>query len=489
MRRSPAAALTAAVVATVLLVAGCGTRVDEATVRAGAQADGAVTLDQASLDQLRAASTAPAAVGAPGTTVTAPGVGPTAPAKPGDGGAVAPGTSTVPAARPGAGGTAATATTDAGKCTTAGAPVALGQIGTFSGLAGPIAGDGLAAMAVWAKEVNARGGLACHPVTLFVRDDGGDPARAAAAVQHLIARGVVAFVGNITALSQPGFLPEIKKSCTPAIGIDFGPEWGTEPCLFPQGGGWNESITGLVRQAVDRNHSKLGLLYCVEINTCSSIGKQIQTVAEREGIALVYSSAISLTQTDYTAQCQNAKNAGVEELIVAMEGSAMARLARSCLALKFRPLLVGAAFAINPKQSEDPQVRELGLAAINANAPWFATDQPGLRQYQAALKTYAPQIVSSGITLQMYASGKLLEAGVNLLGAAAREKPLTSAAILAGLNKVRNETLGGLTAPLDFTVKNRSRSSGCVYLTVLGKQGWTAPSGTKPLCLTSKGAS
>lgn len=212
-------------------------------------------------------------------------------------------------------------------------------------------------------------------------------------------------------------------------------------------------------------------------------------MAEQEGISLVYSSAVSLTQTDYTAQCQNAKNAGVEELIVAMEGSAMARLARSCLALKFTPLLVGAAFAINPKQAEDPQVRELGLAAINANAPWFATDQPGLRTYQAALRTYAPQIVSSGITLQMYAAGKLLEAGVDLLGAAARDKPLTSAAILAGLNRVRNETLGGLTAPLDFTVKDRSRSSGCVYLTVLGKQGWTAPSGTKPLCPLPMGAS
>ena len=45
------------------------------------------------------------------------------------------------------------------------------------------------------------------------------------------------------------------------------------------------------------------------------------------------------------------------------------------------------------------------------------------------------------------------------------------------------------TAPMDFTVQDRSRSSGCVYLTVLGKQGWTAPNGTKPLCIGSKGIS
>jgi branched-chain amino acid transport system substrate-binding protein len=381
-----------------------------------------------------------------------------------------------------AAGAAATPAADTGRCTSSGAPVALGQVGTFSGLAGPIAGDGLAAMAVWAKDVNARGGLACHPVTIYVRDDGGDPARVAAAVKELLGRGVVAFIGNITALSQQGFKPEIDRNCTPAIGIDFGIDWSTDPCLFPQGGGWNESIAGLVEQAVERHHTKLGLLYCVEINTCSSIGKGIKAAADRVGIELVYSSAISLTQTDYTAQCQNAKNAGVEELIVAMEGSAMARLARSCLALNYRPLLVGAAFAVNPKQADDPKLRELGLAAVNANAPWFATDQPGLRAYQAALHTYAPQVATSGITLQMYAAGKVLEAGVANLGPAARTGPLTSAQILAGLNKIKHETLGGLTAPLDFTVKGKPRSSGCVYLTLLGASGWTTPDGTKPLC-------
>ncbi len=488
MRQRRAAALVAAVLSGVVLVSGCGTRVDPAEVRAGAQANGSVTLDSAALEQLReaaaAATNGAGAPAAPGTAGDLPAV---------VGGATAPGTTAgAPATAPAPGATttkpgtpAATPTTgDGGKCATQGAPIALGQVGTFSGLAGPIAGDGLTAMAVWTKQVNARGGLACHPVTLYTRDDGGDPSRAAAAAKDLIGRGVVAFVGNLTALTQSGFLPEVKKNCIPTVGIDFGAEWSTEPCLFPQGGGWRESIAGLVQQAADRGHKRLGLLYCVEINTCSSIGKDIGSAAERAGVELVYSSSISLTQTDYTAQCQNAKNAKVEELVVAMEGSAMARLARSCLALNYKPLLVGAAWAVNPKQAEDPQVRQLGLAAVNPNAPWFATDQPGLREYQAALKTYAPQIVSSGMTLQMWSAGKILEAAVGLLGPAAREKPLTADQILNGLNRIKNETLGGITAPLNYAEKGKSRSSGCVFVTLLGKQGWTAPNGSKPLCIS-----
>ncbi len=479
MRRRPPALLIAAA----LLLAGCGTRVDESEVRAGAQPAGPVTLDPATVEALRAAS---AGQVAPGSTAGEDLAAPDLPASAG----AAPARSTqatdptTPRDTAGRGPAGAAPTTaDTGRCTTQGAPVALGQVGTFSGIAGPIAGDGLAAMAVWAKDVNARGGLACHPVTLYVRDDGGDPGRAASAARELISeRSVVAFVGNILPLSMPGFLPEIKKTCTPVIGaLALDSSWATDPCLFSQGGGIDESIAGLVRQAVQRGHLKLGLLYCVEIASCGAANKGVAEAAKRDGAELVYSAQISLTQTDFTAQCQNAKNAGVQELAVAMEGSAMARLARSCLALNYKPLLVGAAAAINPKQASDPKVRELGLATINPNAPWFATDQPGLREYQAALARFAPQILSSGITSQMWASGKLLEAGVAKLGTAVRERPLTAAMVLAGLGKVRGETLGGLTAPLDFTVRT-ARTSGCVYLALLDKRGWTAPMGSKPLC-------
>jgi branched-chain amino acid transport system substrate-binding protein len=339
-------------------------------------------------------------------------------------------------------------------------------------------------------DINTRGGLACHPVTLYVGDDGGDPARAAAAVRELVdQRNVAALVANITALSGNGFLPEVKKTCVPAVGLDFGPDWTRESCLFPQGGGWFESIAALVKQAVDKGYTKLGLLYCVEIAQCGSAGKLVEEAATRYGAKLVYSSAVSLTQTDFTAQCQNAKNAGVEELAVALEGSAMARLARSCLALNYRPILVGAGLAVSVAQAEDPKLRELTVVAMAPNAPWFLTDQPGLKEYHAAMARYAPQATASGATVQMWASAKLLEAGVARLGESARNAPLTAALVLKGMTMIRGETLGGLTAPLDFTPAHKGvRSSGCVYLALLTAQGWTAPMGSKPLCnLLAKG--
>lgn len=59
------------------------------------------------------------------------------------------------------------------------------------------------------------------------------------------------------------------------------------------------------------------------------------------------------------------------------------------------------------------------------------------------------------------------------------------------MREVKGETLGGLTGPLNFTPANTGiRTSGCIYLTKLGTNGFTAPRGSKPLCnLLGKGDS
>ncbi|MGQ0629633.1 MAG: ABC transporter substrate-binding protein [Sporichthyaceae bacterium] len=487
------AALTAGALAMALALTGCGTRASDAEVRAGVAA-GPVSIDPSSVQPLQsgAGTSAPATdagevvgsgeVPAQDVAGKAGKVGKTAQVDE----ALVP---TVPGAsgptRPKANGQPTTTTTRAPEagCTTPGAPVAIGQVGVFSGVVGPIAGDALQTLAVWAKDINSRGGLPCHPVTIFVRDDGGDPARAAVAARELIAKGVVAFVGNILALSMKGFLPEMEKACIPTLGADVADlVWATHPCLYPQGGGIDEAIAGLIRSASDNGSKRLGLLYCVEAALCTGLVEPVKTAAAREGLQLVYDAPISVTQPDFTAQCQNAKNAGVQELVLTMDGSSVARLARSCKALGYMPTLVTGGFAFTAKQSEDPTIRSFDLTSVGINAPWFLTTEPGLREYQQALRTYAPQIQPAGMSSQVWSSAKLLEAGVAKLGAGARSKALSAADITAGLRQLKNETLGGLTGPLDFTPTTGRRTSGCVYLTKLGENGFTAPRGSRPLC-------
>lgn len=482
-----------------LVLAGCGTRADDAEIQAGA-GGGTVSLSQQSIDELRAATgvaatgptgAAPGAVTAPsGTTTTTTGgaaaavpgtTAGTAPAASSGGATTANGKGggTNPAAASGGGATTATTS-----CKGAGAPVNIGQVGTFSGVTGPAWAGGRTAMAVWVKDVNARGGVACHPVVLHFADDGGDPARAAALVQDQVKNGVVAFVGGHDDLSIAGFKQGVETAKVPAVGGDaIAIEWNQSPYLFPQGAGILDQIFGLMKQNVDAGAKKLGLLYCVEVAACSVANKAINSdgLAGKAGASVVYSSAISLTQTDFTAQCQSAKNAGADQLGLAMDGSSMARVARSCAAVGYKPLLGGIGGTISPGQAEDPNLRAFTLSTASPTAPWTIFDTPGLKAYKAAMNTYAPGEKDSGSSVQMWTAGKLFEAAVAKLGAAAQTKPLTAAMIVDGLHQIKNDNLGGLTGPLTFP-NGPAPSSGCFFYEKLTTQGWTAPRGTKPVC-------
>jgi hypothetical protein len=76
------------------------------------------------------------------------------------------------------------------------APVVLGQTLATSGSVGAAIGGLRNGLAVWAKDINARGGLQCHPVQLIQCDDESDSARVTANWNAMIHdRGAVAMVG------------------------------------------------------------------------------------------------------------------------------------------------------------------------------------------------------------------------------------------------------------------------------------------------------
>ena len=472
-------AVAAVLLAATVLVSGCGTRASDEEVRAGVSA-GPVQLDQAARDQLAAAQAPGAApiTDVPGTTVV-PGIAPGTATTPGT---TNPGTVTS-RTKPAAGGTTAPASD--GKCTTQGVPLNLGQIGSFSGVLGAITASARTTLAIWAKHVNATGGIACHPVTVFAADDGADPSRGAAAAQDLISnKKVSAFVAMFTPLSLPAILPVLERNKVPVVGgdgVDFA--WTKHPLLFPQGASLEGLIDGGVRQTVGEGKTKLGLLYCVEASICTALAKLIPEKAKAAGAEMVYTSPVSLTQTDFTAQCQNAKNAGVEAFGMGVDGSAIARVARSCAALGYFPQFTSGGGVISPAQSKDPGIRRNTLSVASANAPWMLTDTPGQKEYAAALAQYAPGMETDGNSMTAWASAKLFEAAIANLGTVARDKAITSPDVLTGLGKIKNETLDGLSPPITFSPGQKAAPSiRCIYFELLTEKGWTAPKGSKFVC-------
>lgn len=482
--------VAAVVAVAALLVSGCGTRASDAEVRAGVDA-GPVRLDQASVDQLRAAAEAAQAGGAgtttgvPGATDTGTATGTSPATAPGAGSSAAEPEAATPGTKPGPADSTATATTATAACTTPGAPLNLGQIGSFSGVLGAISASAKTSLAIWAKHINARGGVACHPVTIYAADDGADPSRGAAAAQDLIVnKKVSALVGIFSPLSLPAILPVLEKNKVPVVGgdgVDFA--WNAHPLLFPQGA----SLEGLIEVGLQQNvrdgMKRLGLLYCVEASICTSMAKLMPAKAKEAGAEMVYQSPVSLTQTDFTAQCQNAKNANVEGFGMGVDGSAIARVARSCAAIGYFPKFISGGGVISPAQAKDPGIRRNTMSVATPNAPWMLTDLPGQKEYAAALNQYAPGTETDANSMTAWASAQLFEAAIARLGPAARTKPILSADVLTGLGKIKNETLDGLSPPITFTPNQKAAPHiKCIYFEVLTDKGWTAPRGSNYVC-------
>lgn len=491
-------------VAALVFLAGCGTRVSDAQVEQAA-GEGQVTLAQESLDQLRALgarSSATASGTAPSSAQKAPqppsaASGSVATSNPGaaalshsagqprsDAAATKSKDKKPAPPAPGASVPAKLSASGAEGCAAKLPPIVIGQIGSFSGVTGPITASARTALAVWAKWVNAHGGLDCHPVVLYSVDDGADPSRAQAAVQELVGRGAQALVGVFSTISIKGIIDGAQKMKVPVVGGDAaGIEWNESPFLFPQGATVRGQIAGAVRQSVNAGQKKAGLLYCVEASVCTNAAKLIPDAYKAAGGDLVYSAPVTLTQTEFTAQCQNAKNAGAKALVVAVDGSAIGRIARSCAALQYHPQFITSALVISQNQASDPSVRENTIATAVPNAPWMRDDTPGQREYHQAMKTYAPESALDANSMGAWASGKLLAAAIQRIAATTGSAPITSRLVLDGLGKLKNETLDGLAPPITFKPDQEGAPSlNCAYFALLNKDGWSAPQASKPDC-------
>ncbi len=365
-------------------------------------------------------------------------------------------------------------------CTSQGAPVVIGQVGGFSGLVGSAVNGTTQGLAVWARDVNARGGLACHPVQVISRDDGSDPAKSQAAVNDLVSKNAIALVSAQHPVNVAGYRAAVEAKQIAAIGGDQVQDvWEQSAFFFPVGSTNDGLFAGAVSAAVDAGFDKVATLYCVESTACSALNRVVQEQQGAIGYTSVYSATVSLTQTDFTAACQNAKNAGATAIAFGADAAALQRLARNCETLGgYKP-----AFIITGLQAgfdkADPLLRRNGVFASSPVAPASSDAQAGFRK---AVQTYAPSSPSNTASAHAYTSGLMLEAAVNRLGDSARGS-LTREMVLQALRTVSDEDLGGLIPKVTYRNGPQPENK-CFYPLAFGASGEiTAPRGNQAVCL------
>jgi branched-chain amino acid transport system substrate-binding protein len=503
----------AGVAAIAVVTAGCGTRLERAEIRAvhdagkaapagemAAAADGDVSAPGADAVALPAGPT-PAAVGGPAEVGEAPRGG-TAPDGSGgrQGGPQAGSAgSSVPATGSRAGGSGAGSAAGssnggsaaASRPTTAApgapapsapanqAPITLGHVGTYSGIVGAQLASALPTAQVWAKSVNARGGLNGHPVRLITADDGTDPARNLALTKDMVEnQGVVAFVGNQVPFSVTGSEAYLREKKIPAVGGDVvHPQWWQSPILFPQGQFIDTLLTEAARQGVKAQKKRFGLFYCAEAPPCQHANDVYKAgAAEKAGAQLVYSAQVSITQPDFTAECLQAQRNNVETVFLAADAATNTRVARSCAQQGFKPFYVTQTIAVSNALAKEPPLE--GLTVVSPVFPWVATDTPGAQEYRQALQTYSSGTEPAGPGAIVWVAGKLMERAAAKLGPTP-----TAAQVLEGLYALRDETLGGLMTPVTYRPGTTPLiENSCAFLVKVVNGKWTAPQGSQQAC-------
>jgi branched-chain amino acid transport system substrate-binding protein len=369
-----------------------------------------------------------------------------------------------------------------------GTPIVIGSVGTYTQQAGGGGGTsvGLPAIQAWASWVNSHGGVNGHPVKLIVKDNHNDQAQAVSDVKELVEQDhVIAFVSNQDGSLNAGYADYLKQKGIPVLGgnvFTLDP-WISNPMFFPEGLTAIPQLNSLMASAKSQGYTKVGSLACSEAAQCAAANGLMKGLAAPAGVEYAYGGLVSSTAADYTASCLAAQGKGVQAFVLlvatADEGQ---QIADDCAQQNFTPAYVIPGEAIGAGYLKS---KNFNNAYNNApTEPWFSTD-PSMNNFNTAMSQYAKVDLDTAdeplLATDAWVSGLMFQQAVKLSGA--KGIP-TTANILAGLSKFKNETLGGMAGGLTFT-NPTSKNEFCYFTIVIKDQKFTLPNGAKPQCVAS----
>ncbi len=253
------------------------------------------------------------------------------------------------------------------------------------------------------------------------------------------------------------------------------PVWFTNPSFFPSGA---TVLTSLEMQAYAvkaAGKQSFGAVYCAEIAACKQVLPALQGYAKAFQLNMSTSAAIAVSAPSYTAQCLAVKQAGAQALIIDASYAAGSRFAPACAQQGYSPVYVIPSGAFDSRYLQLSQVN--GAYVPTTNALWFAST-PAVDQFKAAMAKYQPSTAAGPNAMSGWTGGVLF-------GAAAANLPAnpTAANTFTALYALpKNDTLNGLTPPLNFHSGAPASQVNCFFLAQIQDGKLTAPKGTAPIC-------
>ncbi|MBY8862949.1 ABC transporter substrate-binding protein [Nocardia sp. CA2R105] len=363
----------------------------------------------------------------------------------------------------------------------AGSVWTIGGIGNCSGTFASGLGGTCKAMEAWAQSVNDAGGINGHKIKMIMKDDGSNATTSNTMVRELVEKDhVIAIVGDSSNFSGT-WASYVDSRGIPVIGgLPIVSPFVTDSNFFNIGTNLVAGNYATMQQVRDHGFDKFGFLYCAEAPACAQAVPLAQAAGKLTGVS-VQSDKVAANAPDFTAQCLEMKNSGVQAFEVGAPPETTIRVLDACRAQGVQARLFADDGTITPNWVDDKNTE--GMFGFELVAPWFYTQLPAIQQYHDAMKKYAPEVYNSprfgANTTYMWDAGKLFEAAAKAGNLGANAKPVD---VKRGLYALKGETLNGLTAPLTFTAGKPSVNS-CYFPIEIRNSEFVAPNGATPTCI------
>lgn len=360
-------------------------------------------------------------------------------------------------------------------------------IGTIASITGPYAasiGGTPSTVTAWVSWTNAHGGVNGHPVKDIVLDDASVPSKGIADAKELIGDHVSAIVGSASN-TESSWYQLVTKAGIPVVGgqVNGGALYQTVPGLYPTGTTSTLPALDLAKKA---GKLKIAVLYCSEVPICAAQAQTLKSAlsaaaGEYPGMNIVYSAAIAGAAPSYTAQCLAAQQAGADALVMEEGASVTLRVVDNCATEGFKPTLLGTGAEADDTWLKDPNFN--GVQVYQPNFPWIADATAAQREFQDALKQYAPSELSSvtynPADAQTWASLEVFKAAVDQ----ARPAALTTSAVEAAVTALpAGFSVDSITPPLTFKKGSPNPNVNCYFLVQIENGKYTVRNNGKDTC-------
>ena len=347
----------------------------------------------------------------------------------------------------------------------------------------PLCNTAFEGVSSYISDLNERGGVNGYKFKLVAYDDGTDATRNAAMMKQLIERDNVTTILQCADLVAPAGKDVVAKHGIPVIGA-FGaseifyedenwfPTSGFQQALYP--------FHALQYSKQKFDATKVGLVY-INVPQGQGGARYTRKYAPRLGMEIVYESAFSPAEPDFTAYVVKLKQAGAEIVIFPGAADAVIRFLKAAEQQGYEGKLVAPLTAYDPIIG--PAVgkyTEGHLYTVINHAPLELSEPAAVARYRNTVKKYFPNLTPNTYTIDGWSLGEMFEEGMKRLAGKAPTRESLKAAL-----ETFKDWQGSFTPPLTLGAGPHTFPSGCASVLAGKPDGSFVPESARFVCTDS----